>query len=410
MTARIHLSAVLALAATAPVVAADAAPAAWRLGAALASTELASPAARHGHRIELASEALAADRLRLPLPGGDVVVRRVDHQQRAGGALWRGHVEGDPDHVATLTLHHGALAGLVSLADATWEIVPAGDGLADLLAIDPAAFPECAGGVPVPTSDETPAEAELGGPSPFLDRFDDIDVIIFYTAAARAGAGGEAQIQATAQAAVDNANTAFAQSALPHRFRLVAALELAFTESGNASTDLSAFRANATANAARDAFLADQAGLLVENGGGGCGIGYLMTNVGPGFAPNAFQVTARSCAVGNLTYAHEHGHNMGMAHNPENAGSAAYPYSYGHWYTGTAATPANERFRTVMSYSNPCTNGCTRRPYWSNPDISYMGTPTGIADQRDNARNMRNVGPVVANWRTKTILRFGFED
>lgn len=408
MSASIRLSAILAMAATAQLAAQEPAPAAWRLGAALASTELASPAARHGHRIALAADALAADRLRLPLPGGEVVVRLDGRADRPEGVLWRGHVEGEPDHVATLTLHRGQLAGLVSLADATWEIVPAGDGVADLLAIDHAAFPECAGGVPAPSTEAAPAEALLGGPSPFLDRFDDIDVIIFYTAAARAGAGGEAQIQATAQAAVDNANTAFAQSDLPHRFRLVAAQELAFTESGNASNDLSAFRANATANAARDAFLADQAGLLVENGGGGCGIGYLMTSVGAGFAPNAFQVTARSCAVGNLTYAHEHGHNMGMAHNPENAGNAAYPYSYGHWYT--AGATAADRFRTVMSYSNPCTNGCTRRAYWSNPDISYLGTPTGIADARDNARNMRNVGPVVANWRTKTIMRFGFED
>ncbi|MBX3725189.1 MAG: hypothetical protein KF823_04655 [Xanthomonadales bacterium] len=408
MSTRIHLSALLALAA-APAVADQTPVQAWQLGSALASTELGSPAARHGHRIELADGALAADRLRLPLPGGDVVVRRVDHQQRADGALWRGHVEGDPDHVATFTLHAGQLAGLVTLPGATWEIMPAGDGGADLLAIDHAGFPECAGDHPAPTIDTLAPTAVLGGPSPFLDRFDDIDVIIFYTAAARTGAGGEAQIQATAQAAVDNANTAFSQSALPHRFRLVAALELAFNESGNASTDLSAFRANATANAARNAYLADQAGLLVENGGGGCGIGYLMTVVGPGFAPNAFQVTARTCAVGNLTYAHEHGHNMGMAHNPENAGTAAYPYSYGHW-NGLADTPASERFRTVMSYANPCVGGCTRRPYWSSPEINYMGVPTGVVDERDNARNMRNVGPTVANWRTKTILRFGFEN
>ena len=62
-------------------------------------------------------------------------------------------------------------------------------------------------------------------------------------------------------------------------------------------------------------------------------------------------VTARSCAIGNLSYAHEHGHNLGFAHNPENGGGAAYADAYGHYVSGN--------YRTVMSYSNPCVGGCT---------------------------------------------------
>jgi len=133
-----------------------------------------------------------------------------------------------------------------------------------------------------------------------------------------------------------------------------------------------------------------------------------MTSVSPNFASSAFQVTARTCAVGNLTYAHEHGHNMGMAHNPENGGAAAHPFAYGHW--NNSAATQDERFRTVLSYSNPCTTAnCIRRPYFSNPQVQYMGQPTGIADQRDNARNMELVTDTVANWRIKTILRNGFD-
>jgi hypothetical protein len=381
----------------------------WRLAQPLASTELDSPAARSGHRLLVDTRAMAADTLELPLPGGPVQVRLTTRELREHGALWRGHVVGEPQHPVSLTWHRGRLAGLLSLADATWEIAPEADARSRLLKIDHGLYPECSGTV---AAQAQPAAAPEGTPDvPFRDASTDIDVIIFYTAAARVGADGTgdpAAIQATAQAAVDAANLAFSQSNLASRFKLVAALELDFTESGNASTDLSAFRANATVNAARDAYLADQSGLLVENGGGGCGIGYLMTSPGPGFAGSAFQVTARTCAVGNLTYAHEHGHNMGMAHNPENGSSAAHPFAFGHWNNTSAV--ATERFRTVLSYSNPCTTAnCTRRPYFSNPLVQYMGQPTGIADQRDNARNMELVTDTVANWRIKTILRHGFD-
>jgi hypothetical protein len=389
---------------SAPVLAQPAQP--WQLGQPLASTELGSPAARSGVRLLVDADAFAADILELPLPDGRVKVQVSTREDREHGLLWRGHVLGEPDHPVSLTWHRGQLAGLLSLAEATWEIAPDADAGARLLRIDHQHYPECSG---AEHAGDQPEAAPAGSvANAFRDRSDDIDVIIFYTAAAQAGAGGAAQIQATAQAAVDAANLAFSQSNLASRFYLVAALELDFVESGNASADLAAFRANATANAARNAYLADQSGLLVENGGGGCGIGYVMTNVGAGFAGSAFQITARSCAVGNLTYAHEHGHNMGMAHNPENGGSAAHAFAYGHW--NNTSPNAIERFRTVLSYSNPCIgNNCTRRPYFSNPLVDYMGQPTGIADQRDNARNMDLVTDTVANWRIKTILRHGFD-
>lgn len=408
MPIRTTLAAALAVLIAAPLAAAPSVQP-WRLAQPLASTELDSPAARSGHRLLVDADAIAADTLELPLPGGNVQVRLTSRELREHGALWRGHVVGEPQHPVSLTWHRGRLAGLLSLADATWEIAPESDGAARLLKIDHGHYPECSGTEVAGTPGGAVPE---GGPDPaFRDESTDIDVIIFYTAAARLGAdasGDPVAIQTTAQAAVDAANLAFSQSNLASRFNLVAALEIDFTESGNASTDLGAFRANATVNAAREAYLADQSGLLVENGGGGCGIGYLMTTVGPGFAGSAFQVTARTCAVGNLTYAHEHGHNMGMAHNPENGSSAAHPFAFGHWNNTSAV--AAERFRTVLSYSNPCTTAnCTRRPYFSNPLVSYMGQPTGIADQRDNARNMGLVTDTVANWRIKTILRHGFD-
>jgi hypothetical protein len=85
------------------------------------------------------------------------------------------------------------------------------------------------------------------------------------------------------------------------------------------------------------------------------------------------------------------GHNMGSHHNPENGGTAVFPYGYGHYVNGS--------YRTVMSYVDPCSSGCVRRPYFSSPNIIYLGQPTGIHNSRDNARSINNTADVIANYR-----------
>lgn len=62
-----------------------------------------------------------------------------------------------------------------------------------------------------------------------------------------------------------------------------------------------------------------------------------------------------------------------------------------------------------MSYVNPCANGCTRHPYMSNPNVTFMGLPTGIADQRDNHRTGNLIAPIAANWKTNPIFADSFE-
>ena len=89
---------------------------------------------------------------------------------------------------------------------------------------------------------------------------------------------------------------------------------------------------------------------------------------------------------------------MGMEHDPANGttpANASYPYSFGHYVDGS--------YRTVMSYSNQCTMGCTRVAHFSNPNVNHNGVPTGIANQRDNHRTANNVAFTVANFRQQVI-------
>jgi hypothetical protein len=224
-----------------------------------------------------------------------------------------------------------------------------------------------------------------------IDSGDRIDVLVLYTTPVKTSLGGDAQAQAFAQQAIDTTNSTYLNSKIRQRVRLVNAQETTIAETGALSTELSTLRANAGVAALRDQYKADLVA-MISNSSDACGIGYLMgSNQTSGNANNAFTVTSRTCAVGNLSFPHELGHNMGSQHNPENGSGPTYPYGFGHYVDGV--------FRTVMSYVDPCPSGCTRRPYFSNPEIFFSGFPTGIDNARDNARSINNTADPIANYR-----------
>jgi hypothetical protein len=82
---------------------------------------------------------------------------------------------------------------------------------------------------------------------------------------------------------------------------------------------------------------------------------------------------------------------MGSQHNPENGSGPTFPYGFGHYVNGS--------YRTVMSYVDPCTSGCTRVAYFSNPNVIFNGQPTGINNARDNARSINNTADVITGYR-----------
>ncbi len=312
---------------------------------------------------------------------------------------WRGWLGPAGGDRVVLTFQDSHVAGMVFSPEGVFEIAPLAGGGHRLARIDQSRFPPC-GGDPTPPGDQSLSSD--AAPAAALDSADQIDVLIAYTPQARTGAGGTAAIRTTAQNAMDMANTAFIDSGMVARFVLVSTMLANRNDSGNISADLSWLTTDPAIAAARDVVRADMVSLLVENGAGACGVGWVMRNPGASFASNAFQVTARSCAVGNLSYAHEHGHNMGMEHNPENgvspSSAASYPWSFGHYVNGV--------FRTVMSYVDPCPSGCTRVARFSNPNLTFAGFPTGIADQRDNHRTGDLTAPIVANFRQRTLGGF----
>ena len=332
--------------------------------------------------------------LNLPLLDGKVyAAKRVDFETRAtDDYTWRGKIiEGAVENDVILTFKNGYVSGLIYAGNSVYEIVPRG-GKQILVELDQAKFPECAGDIPGDETKSAKAENSVNEKSENIiaasaDSGDRIDVLVIYTAAVKASLGSDAAAQTFAQQAIDSTNTTYINSKIRQRVRLAAAVETAIVETGTLSTELSTVRADPSVAGLREQYKADLVA-MISNSTDNCGIGYLMSS---GNSLNGFTVNSRTCAVGNLSFAHELGHNMGSQHNPENGTNASYTYGFGHYVNGV--------FRTVMSYVDPCTSGCARRPYFSNPEVLYNGISTGVEDARDNARSINNTADKIANYR-----------
>ena len=352
--------------------------------------------------------ASSPENLTIAVPGkADLLVERFQHQHRSDRSMvWRGRLKDDTSSKITLTLHDGILLGHIQSGNEVYTIRPGRNGRSIMEKLDTDSFdpewghdrsthghekvpPKPAGAPDVNgASDSSTAPATAAAATAT-----EIVLLSVYTAQARAAAGGTSQIQAQIQAAVDQANSAFINSNMTVRFFLAHSEEVTYKESGNIDNDLSWVTGSSTVAALRNTHAADMVSLITENGGGYCGIGWVQRNPGPGFANYAFQVSARGCLI-NSTLAHEHGHNLGMEHDPANAGispsGASYDWSFGHSVSGS--------FRTIMSYA--CTSSCPRILHYSNPDVLYNGVPTGIVDQRDNAWTGDLTAPIVAAFRS----------
>ena len=307
-----------------------------------------------------------------------------------------------PDYAGSsfqLVWHRGVLAADIRIPGlGEYQIRATAPGVHEAWKIDPGQYPDC-------LTDETmqlaPSPDQLKSnpaESSFVEDGSRIDVIILYTTNARILMGGVVNAEAEALLALLDANAAFANSLVTTRLNLVHLDEIAYSESGNAATDLIRLTNPGDGfidgiHAFRDSLGADNVSLFVS-AIGGCGIAWLMNNVTPAFQGHSFNVVEIGCAAGNLTYAHEVGHNLGCQHNRESAGgvTGAFPYSFGYW-------APDESFRTVLALSN----GSPRVMQFSNPEVTFAGQPTGIAaglpDAADNAKTINNTAFTMANFR-----------
>jgi hypothetical protein len=229
-----------------------------------------------------------------------------------------------------------------------------------------------------------------------------IDVLVRWTPLAQSQAGGAMAIRAIAEASIAVSNHVYRTSGV--------ALELRAVDIGPSEPfDLDLQSGLLTklrliddghldlVHAERDALGADLVALLSGSNPGYCGVAYLIGGNSPQLG---FSVTVWNCAVGNLTFTHEIGHNQGCCHAPGDGGGCTsggiYPYSVGYRYTGNSGT----QWRSVLAYSPG-----VRWPRLSSPEVIHDGQPFGTKGPNgaDNARTVRETALTLANFRCTVV-------
>ncbi len=325
-----------------------------------------------------------------------VLPTRIERFER--GLIWVGNFRDNPQAQVILVVSGDVVSGNITLPGARYHIRYVGNGVHETQEIDEQLFPEDEPETPVPPLSKT-GTPQLKGTK--ADDGSTIDVMVAYTATTRSAAGGTTAILNLIDLAIAETNQSYANSGIMQRLRLVHSVEVAYSESGDIGTDLDrvtyADGYIDSVQTLRDTYGADLVSLWVENGGGYCGVGWFMSTVSTGFAPYGYNVVARGCATGYYSFGHELGHNMGARHDVY-MDSGTTPYTHAHGYTRPSAPSP---WRTIMAYNNACTavqKSCTRIQYWSNPGVSYGGTPMGDAGA-DNQQTLDNTAYTVANFR-----------
>jgi hypothetical protein len=281
----------------------------------------------------------------------------------------------------------------------------AGDGAHWLYEVDENQRPLCAGspqapvgnqraddGDPVATGDGGARGSRVTTSCPPTQPIQ--DYLVVYTDLARQAAGGASAIRGIIQNYVAYTNMAYGNSGIDLRMRMVHCAEVVYDEVDppggddpfethlNRLTDISDGIMDEVYSW-RQTYAADAVMLLLDDSSSG-GLAWCC-------ADDTYAYAVMYWDNGANTFAHEFGHNQGGAHNPGDVDcTGCDSYSRGHVFVGDD----DVQYGTVMSYPGQ------RIQYFSNPDVEFQGVPTGIADERDNARTIRARRDTVEGFRT----------
>ena len=149
---------------------------------------------------------------------------------------WRGKITNADNSTGDVILafKDGYLSGLIFSPTAVYEIVPQSDFKHILVELDQSRFPACGGAIEAPISTTPTGNSSGGDEVPSLPSESDdgssIDVLVVYTSKVRAALGGTSQAQAFAQEAIASTNTAYLNSGITTRVRLVKTVEVNYDE------------------------------------------------------------------------------------------------------------------------------------------------------------------------------------
>ena len=258
-------------------------------------------------------------------------------------------------------------------------------------------------------------DAALSDQQPAQRRFrqcDDggvIDVLMKWTPEAAAESGGDVQIRSLAEACISLSNHVYAQSGITTRLRAVG-FGVTESYSGDAGDDQLLYKITDPndgvldgLHAERDAVGADLVAVLQGESNFWCGVAWLFE--GPGNGSLGFSLTSWTCALSNLSFTHEVGHNQGCCHAAGDGGGCQtggyFTYSKGHRAIFAGSGQNSFNYSTVMAYADSRTY--FRAPRFSNPGVTFADVPTGVSGDSENARTINETAVDIANYRCAII-------
>ena len=305
----------------------------------------------------------------------------------------------------TLSFAADGVRGSIQSGATTYSIVPV-DGATHLLFEEGRSFPPTEEPLVPPAeptwANDAPAApgsiGEFTAPPSAGDGAPVVRVLTVFDDLSSAYYGGDGNAVAELTATIDEVNAAYARSGVNLVMQSAAIERVGYASSQAAGAELTRITNPGDGildgvNQRRDALGADLVVLVtplgLTVGGASCGQAWLPQGSAsdPAFG---FAVVDPVCARGNLTFAHETGHNLGADHGPS-GGRLGYNNGYINLAGG---------YRTIMAYpAVGCAAPCTRVPFFSNPAVQYNGQPTG-SDTQNNARVLNEFGPYVAAYRS----------
>lgn len=344
--------------------------------------------------------------IEIALPNDDQVVLVVDAVQQLLPSVktFSGHLVDDENADFVFSIEDGRLVGSIRQEERVWLIEP--HAAADqhmIRAVDRTMLPKDENdvdhqqGQAAPTGLEAPAQPVL--PTSTIVGSGNVRILFLY-----------ANNVANANAQAANIVTAFNNSlslsgvSANNYLTLAGVQQVASSFNGQSRTTIrNAMGSRSAPFASIDTAMADTyadiAFLLVQEDATAVdypalgrigGVAYIFNQANP------FALSTDDYALGDLTALHEIGHIFGGQH--ENAGAGA----------GIArpVVAIDDTWMTIMGAYAECPfvglpATCVRLNRWSNPALTHMGIPIGVAGQRDMESHLENAMPIVSGWRAE---------
>jgi len=387
-----------------------------------------------------ALNSIGSGRMVLNTPDGESLALQYQRHEEQPDGNWTWIGRNDDGSSATLTFGEKAVFGTITRGDASYRVRTDRTGAwvvetdSRLVAAN-GGRPKDGNDTLLPPESRTlmaAASRQLAKSAPSAENAPGksggvIDLVIGYSSTIATELGSQNAAATLMSNLAAMANTAYANSGVNMRLRLVHVMPVTYGDStpnrdalqqltghtgSQPTTPNAAFNA---LRAARNEYGADLVAFVRryrEPEQDGCGIAWLLGHpdrpISAADEAFGYAVVSDGEDVGsdNNTYfcsdyslAHELGHVMGQVHNPENATTVgAHSYAYGY----REASPSG--FFTIMAY--PASDSQIEAPLFANPAVQYAGRPTGTATA-NNVLSLNQTMPVVATFRAATVPLLG---